>query len=141
MFIDLYEQIEELSNAIIHSEIFSEYVRCKNQLYRDEEVKKLIQSFVQLKEQFAEVERFGKYHPDYENVHKKVREKKRELDFHPKVAAFKKAERHMEQLLYEISTIIARSVSDNIKVPTGNPFFDQRSCAGRCQGNGQCICQ
>lgn len=138
MFIELFEQIEDLSSAITQSEIFHEYVDSKNKLNQDKEAQKLIKSFVVLKEQFEEVERFGKYHPDYDSVKKKMREKKRELDFHATIARFKKAERELDNLLYEISKIIAHTVSDSIKVPTGNPFLDSRSCS--CSAGGSCHC-
>lgn len=140
MFVDLFDQIDELCHTIIHSELFVQYVECKNKLQQDAEAQALINKFVDLKEKFSEVERFGKYHPDYETVNKEMREMKRTLDFHPTIADFKKAERNLDKLLYEISTIIAHSVSPSIKVPTGNPFIDERSCNGGCSTGGGCSC-
>lgn len=140
MFGDLLEEIYDLSVSITSSEVFGEYINCKNILEQDASAQQLIKQFVKLKDEFEEVERFGKYHPDYDVVKAKMREMKRELDFHPNIAAFKKAERALDTLLYDISTIIAHEVSTTIKVPTGNPFLDSRSCSGGCSTGGSCGC-
>ncbi|MFN3367399.1 MAG: YlbF family regulator, partial [Exiguobacterium mexicanum] len=66
---------------------------------------------------------------------------KRRLDVQPEVASFKKAERSLDKLLGEVSELLAFSVSPKIKVPTGNPFFDEGGCSGggSC-GGGSCGC-
>lgn len=53
------------------------------------ELQTLIQQFTAMKERYEEVQRFGKYHPDYTTVSMKMRELKRSVDLHDKVAAFK----------------------------------------------------
>jgi cell fate (sporulation/competence/biofilm development) regulator YlbF (YheA/YmcA/DUF963 family) len=73
-------------------------------------------------------------------VSTEIRQAKRELDLTPSVSVFKKAERELESLLNEISEVLARAVSDSIKVPTGNPFFDNMSCSGGCSSGGGCGC-
>ena len=60
-------------------------------------------------------------------VMKKVREVKREMDLDENVAQFRRAENDLQSLLDEISVIIGHSVSEHIKVPTGSPFFDSLS--------------
>ena len=52
------------------------------------ELQTLIQQFTAMKERYEEVQRFGKYHPDYTTVSMKMRELKRSVDLHDKVAAF-----------------------------------------------------
>ncbi len=37
---------------------------------------------------------------------------------------FEVVENELQSILDEVSVLIGRSVSENIKVPTGNPFFD-----------------
>jgi cell fate (sporulation/competence/biofilm development) regulator YlbF (YheA/YmcA/DUF963 family) len=93
-----------------------------------------------MKDSYEEVQRFGKYHPDYDKVSTEIRQVKREIDLLPSISAFKKAEKELEALLNEISEVIARTVSDTIKVPTGNPFFDNMSCSGGCGSGGGCSC-
>jgi cell fate (sporulation/competence/biofilm development) regulator YlbF (YheA/YmcA/DUF963 family) len=129
-------QAEDLAQKIVCSEVALHYLRCRKELQQDDTAQSLIRDFVKKKEAFEEVERFGQYHPDYHTVKQEMREKKRELDMLDTVANFKKAERALEDLLNEISKILAFSVSEEIKVPTGNPFWDQLGCGGSgCGGS------
>ena len=100
------------------------------------ELQTLIQQFTAMKERYEEVQRFGKYHPDYTTVSMKMRELKRSVDLHDKVAAFKRAETALQKLLDEVSVAIGSEVSSSIKVPTGNPFFDAGGCGGGCGTGG-----
>ncbi|SIB71434.1 Protein of uncharacterised function (DUF964) [Mycobacteroides abscessus subsp. abscessus] len=85
------------------------------------------------------MQRFGRYHPDYKTVMMSIREVKREMDMDIHLAEFKKAETDLQSLLDEVSLIIGKSVSESVKVPTGNPFFDS-SCGGGCGSGGSCSC-
>ena len=105
------------------------------------ELQTLIQQFTAMKERYEEVQRFGKYHPDYTTVSMKMRELKRSVDLHDKVAAFKRAETALQKLLDEVSVAIGSEVSSSIKVPTGNPFFDAGGCGGGCGTGGGCGCK
>ncbi|WP_413379991.1 YlbF family regulator [Alkalihalobacillus sp. 1P02AB] len=138
--VDLIEEASDLAQAISESEVFVDYVIKKKQLEQDKEAQKAISDFNRLKDQYEEVQRFGKYHPDYKEVSSTIRQTKRKLDLIPTVMEFKKAEKELEQLLNEVSGVIAHSVSQTIKVPTGNPFFDQMSCSGGCGSGGSCSC-
>ncbi|MET3505159.1 YlbF family regulator [Halalkalibacter oceani] len=138
--LELMEETDALSQAILLSEPFSEYKRAKNELQEDKEAQECIRRFNAVKEQYEDVQRFGKYHPDYKRISTEIRERKREMDVMPTVVAFKKAERELESLLNEVSEIIAHAVSPTIKVPTGNPFFDSMSCSGGCGSGGSCSC-
>lgn len=104
--------------------------------------KKNIRQFIRIKEQYEEVQRFGRYHPDYKEVTRKTRAYKREVDMDQNVAAFRRAEMDLQSLLDEISLLLASAVSENIKVPTGNPFFETKSACstGGCGSGGGCGC-
>jgi len=136
----LFEESLSLAEMVSNSSIAIAYRESKNILEQDTEAQNMIARFAQIKEKYDEVQRFGKYHPDYHTVSTEIRTFKRELDFHEKIAQFKKAERELEKLLMECSRIIADSVSEQIKVPTGNPFFDESSCSGGCGSGGSCGC-
>ena len=70
-----------------------------------------------------------------------IRQLKRDMDLDDNVANFRRAENDLQGLLDEVSVLIGRSVSDNVKVPTGNPFFDSGSaCGGGCGSGGSCGC-
>ncbi|MCM2674845.1 YlbF family regulator [Alkalicoccobacillus plakortidis] len=137
---ELLTETEGLTDMIIHSETFDEYIQARDELRASTEAQKLINDFNQMKDMHEEVQRFGKYHPDYERVSKEIRQLKRSMDKHELVKAFKDAEKELEFLLNEISGLIAHSVSETIKVPTGNPFFDNMSCSGGCGSGGGCSC-
>lgn len=127
---------------ILQSETAENYRDCYKRLREDEEAGRIIRSFMSVKEQYEDVQRFGKYHPDYREISRKMREMKRELDLNDKVAEFKKAETELQSLLDEISIELGTAVSEHVKVPTGNPYFDGlSSCGGGCGSGGGCGCK
>ncbi len=135
------EQAEQLASMIMQSDVAEKYQTCYSHLYTDPATASKIKRFKRLKEQFEEVQRFGRYHPDYGRVMKEIREAKREMDLDERVAAFRVAERQLQSLLDEISALLGRSVSEKIKVPGGNPFFAADSnCGGGCGSGGSCGC-
>ncbi|WEZ09784.1 YlbF family regulator [Priestia flexa] len=139
--IELLDESDELANMVLHSDVAEHYRECLNRLNKDTEAQKLIAEFGKMKEQYEDVQRFGKYHPDYKSITKQMRDIKRSVDLQHTIAAFKKAENELQKLLDEISVIIGQSVSEHIKVPTGNPFFDTgSSCGGGCGAGGSCGC-
>ncbi|MDQ0253842.1 cell fate (sporulation/competence/biofilm development) regulator YlbF (YheA/YmcA/DUF963 family) [Evansella vedderi] len=138
--VDLLQEAYDFGEVITSSEIFYKYIAAKKALDKNREAQGLIKHFQTLKEKYDEVQRFGKYHPDFKQVTKDVREWKRQLDTHPAIADFKQAENELHDLLTEVSLIIADAVSPHIKVPTGNPFFDQGGCGGGCGSGGSCGC-
>lgn len=137
---ELLTETDALSEVILQSEPVAEYIEARSQLHADPEAQLLIKAFNDLKELNEEVQRFGKYHPDYDRVSKEIRQAKRSMDKHERVIAFKQAEKELEGLLNEISGIVAHAVSTTIKVPSGNPFFDSMSCSGGCGSGGGCSC-
>ncbi|UTL74242.1 regulatory iron-sulfur-containing complex subunit RicF [Bacillus halotolerans] len=138
----LQSEAQQLAEMILQSETAENYRNCYKRLQEDEEAERIIRSFIKIKEQYEDVQRFGKYHPDYREISRKMREIKRELDLNDKVADFKKAETELQSILDEISVEIGTAVSEHIKVPTGNPYFDGlSSCGGGCGSGGGCGCK
>ncbi|WP_369888548.1 regulatory iron-sulfur-containing complex subunit RicF [Bacillus halotolerans] len=138
----LQSEAQQLAEMILQSETAVNYRNCYKRLQEDEEAGRIIRSFIKIKEQYEDVQRFGKYHPDYREISRKMREIKRELDLNDKVADFKKAETELQSILDEISVEIGTAVSEHIKVPTGNPYFDGlSSCGGGCGSGGGCGCK
>ncbi|MDP4085701.1 MAG: YlbF family regulator [Bacillota bacterium] len=135
--IELLERSEILAKMILDSDIAAQYRVCLYNLRESEESQKKIRDFVKLKDLYEDVQRFGKYHPDYKKIMFEVRKAKREMDLDPFVAEFKLAENDLQGLLDEVSVLIGGAVSENIKVPTGDPFFEHSSCSGGC-GSGGC---
>ncbi|WEG15007.1 YlbF family regulator [Pullulanibacillus sp. KACC 23026] len=121
------------------SEPFERYKESKKRLEQDQQAISLLRRFVKLRERYDEVQRFGKYHPDYHEVIQEMMEVKRDVDLNDIIAEYKQAEAELESLLNDISLSIAGAVSPSIKVPTGDPFFD-RGCSGGCSTGGACGC-
>jgi cell fate (sporulation/competence/biofilm development) regulator YlbF (YheA/YmcA/DUF963 family) len=139
--IELLDKAEELVQMVLNSDVAENYRQSLYRVKTTKETQEKIQAFVRMKERYEEVQRFGRYHPDYKEVMGQIRNLKREVDLDEIVAEFKKAENDLQGLLDEISVIIGRSVSENVKVPTGNPFFDSGSgCSGGCGSGGSCGC-
>lgn len=141
-YVQLLDKSEALAKMILQSEVIKEYEAAYLALKNDETAQKLIRSFNETKERYEEVERFGRYHPDYAEIMKEVRSVKREMDLNPLVASFKLKEREAQRFLDDISEIIAKSVSQQIIVPREDGLYSNNgSCAtGNCSTGGSCSC-
>ncbi|WP_160720200.1 YlbF family regulator [Bacillus sp. USDA818B3_A] len=134
---ELLEYAEDLAKMVLNSDIAEQYQTCLYRMQRNKETQRKINRFSKLKDLYEEVQRFGKYHPDYKSVMMQIREAKREMDLDPLVADFKLAENDLQTLLDEISKSIGGAVSQHIKVPSGNPFFET---GHSCGSGGSCGC-
>lgn len=141
-YIDIMNETDQLITYILQSDVMQTYEEAKLALDTDLEAQSLIKAFEAMKDDYEDVQRFGMYHPDYYDIMKNVRSVKRKMDMDDKVAAFKIAERQMEQFLYEISKLLAESVSENIMVPyDGAALTDSGCSSGSCGTGGSCGCQ
>lgn len=140
-WVTIVDHAEELVKLVASSEVVEQYNRARETVYSDQELVKSIKEFTYLKERYEEVQRFGRYHPDYSTVMKDIRLRKRALDLNEQVAALRIAENDVQQLYDEIGMIVGKSVSEAVKVPTGNGFFSASSCSsGSCGTGGSCSC-
>ncbi|KKI93760.1 regulator [Bacillus sp. SA1-12] len=138
----LLDHADQLAKLVLQSEQAEAYRSSYYRLKNDKNAQQLISKFAKTKDIYEDVQRFGKYHPDYRKISKEMRDIKRELDLNESVANFKKAENELQALLDEISVQVGQAVSEHIKVPTGNPFFDTgSSCGGGCGSGGGCGCK
>ncbi|MEH7177297.1 YlbF family regulator [Neobacillus vireti] len=138
--VELLEYAEQLAQMVLESDIVEQYQICLYKMQTNKETQRKINTFVELKELYEEVQRFGKYHPDYKRVMSQIRESKREMDLDTHVAEFKLAENDLQTLLDEISLLVGGAVSKHIKVPSGNPFFQTGSHGAGCGTGGSCGC-
>ncbi|MTH52607.1 YlbF family regulator [Bacillus mangrovi] len=140
--VQILDQADQISDMILQSDLAEEYRQRLNELKTDRDAQEIVGRFVKTKDIYEDVQRFGKYHPDYKQITRSMREVKRELDLNEKVAAFRRAETELQSLLDEISIQLGTAVSEHVKVPTGNPFFDSLSaCGGGCGSGGGCGCK
>lgn len=138
--VEILEEADQLVSMILESDIAEHYRQCLYSIKKNPETQAKIRQFVDMKNRYEEVQRFGKYHPDYKEVMGQIRVVKRELDLDEAIAEFKRAENDLQGLLDEVSVIIGRSVSESVKVPTGNPFFESSCSTGGCGSGGGCGC-
>ncbi|MEK5146454.1 YlbF family regulator [Psychrobacillus sp. FSL K6-4615] len=141
-WVEIMDQSDILCTMILSSEQFYQYLDAHRAVYTDTSLVGEVNSFARLKEQYEEVQRFGKYHPDYSKVMKDIRVTKRKLDMVDAVANLKVAENELQDLLDEVSLLIGKSVSEGVKVPVSNPFFASSgsSCGSGCGTGGSCSC-
>ncbi|WP_373229904.1 YlbF family regulator [Cohnella sp.] len=126
----------ELGDSLKQSAFAAEYVYWKQQVHQDVEVQNLTKQFAKAKEKFAECERFGRFHPEYNAALDHVYEMEGRLDQVESVRRFKAAESMMDELLNDISRTLAHAVSTTIKVPDNNP----NPKASGCGNGGSCSC-
>ncbi|GGA83753.1 YlbF family regulator [Ornithinibacillus halotolerans] len=136
-FVEILDKSELLAEMVLNSEVYEEFQNAKLAMDTDLEAQRLIREFAAVKEHYEDVQRFGRYHPDYSEIMKSVRVKKRAMDLNDKVATYKIAERKFQGLLDEISQYIAFSVSDQIKVPKDGAALTDHGCGhgGACGCN------
>jgi cell fate (sporulation/competence/biofilm development) regulator YlbF (YheA/YmcA/DUF963 family) len=137
----LIEQSELLAQMILKSDAAEAYRICLYKLKNNRESQEKINHFSELKDLYEDAKRFGKYHPDYKRIMIQTREAKRDMDLDPYVAEFKLAENDLQGLLDEISVFLGSAVSEHVKVPVGNQFFETGSnCGTGCGSGGSCGC-
>lgn len=139
----IIDSAEDLCSMILSSEPALHYKEAYYAVYSDQLLVEDIRLFQQMKEQYEDVQRFGRYHPDYNKIMKDVRVQKRQLDLNEKVANLKIAENELQDLLDEVSLLVGKTVSDSVMVPVSNPFFStSSSCSsgGGCGSGGSCSC-
>jgi cell fate (sporulation/competence/biofilm development) regulator YlbF (YheA/YmcA/DUF963 family) len=114
---ELIEAAQLLGNQINDSEEVKRYLQLKKELYANAEAQMILKSFEKVKEDFEETKRFGIFHPNYHEAKEQMDEYQVKLREHPLIGKYMQAEEQVEQLLFQVSHILARSVSKEIKVP------------------------
>lgn len=135
-FTELLSQAYALGDMIKRSDLTDQYVYWKQQVKQDEEAARLSRQLALAKEKFEECERFGRFHPDYHEALNRVYTAQEELDRLDSVRRFKEAERSLDELLHEVAHLVARSVSESVKVPE----LDPNARSGGCGSGGSCSC-
>jgi cell fate (sporulation/competence/biofilm development) regulator YlbF (YheA/YmcA/DUF963 family) len=129
---EILQDVYQLADQINQSEEVQNYLALQKQVEESAEAQKLIQAFQKVKELHEEAQRFGIFHPNYHEAKERVKIVQQKLYAHPILRAYLLAEEKMDQLLYQVSVLIARSVSDSIKIPVNDPkpSIKGRKCRG-----------
>ena len=136
--LSILDEIENLSDMIVQSDVYQTYQYAKENLENDDEAHLLYQAFLKSKDQYDDVMRFGKYHPDYKRIMMETRQRKRAYEMLPVVMEYKTKEVALQDLIDEVLTKIAFAVSENVKIEAGNPFF--QTGHNGCATGGSCNC-
>ena len=136
--LSILDEIENLSDMIVQSDVYQTYQYAKDILENDDEAHLLYQAFLKSKDQYDDVMRFGKYHPDYKRIMMETRQRKRAYEMLPVVMEYKTKEVALQDLIDEVLTKIAFAVSENVKIEAGNPFF--QTGHNGCATGGSCNC-
>jgi len=132
-FFEIVDQIERVTQTIKSSETFKAYATNRQNMYQDETVQALIDSFATEKRAFEHIEAYGEFAPGFKECRRSMRQAKRRLDMNDCVSDYRLAETNLQRLLDEITVSITTSISPSIKVDAGSPFFHSKSsCGGNC---------
>ena len=135
--LDSYEligQAYEIGEMINRSVEVADYLYWKNAVHSDPDIAAKMREFAKKKERFEECKRFGHYHPNYHEALEEVNKAQAELDRFEAVRMYKQAEQRLDDLLYDVSVTIARSVSESIIVPSNKSSPAKSGCGGACSG-------
>lgn len=137
----ILDEVDQLNDLILNSDVHRQLVDATEAVYSNPSLVQKITEFNKTKDLYEDVQRFGKYHPDYTQIMKLIRTQKRELDMDETISALKVAENEFQDLLDEIGLIIGKTISEAVKVPVSNPFFQtDTGCGGSCGTGGSCSC-
>ena len=64
--LEIIDMAEDVAKMVINSEIAENYRHCLHKLKTDKNTQEKIGKFIEWKERYEEVQRFGRYHPDYQ---------------------------------------------------------------------------
>src|SRR5690625_6329064 len=80
--VEILERAEKLGQMVKQSEDFELYHINKKIMYEDPLTIELLRKFNAMKDNYEDVQRFGRYHPDYTAIMKEVRTIKRRSEEH-----------------------------------------------------------
>ncbi|CAD2079390.1 YlbF family regulator [Jeotgalicoccus meleagridis] len=139
MSFEIMDMLDSLNDMVTDTEEYNNYCYYKKLLDTDREVSQMIKKFVALKEDFEEVQRFGKYHPDFSSKRRELNQFKKSLDMTPIVMEYRRAEFQLQSMLDEVLFIVGQAISPHANIVSSNPFFSNSSNSG-CATGGSCSC-
>ncbi|OJG91597.1 hypothetical protein RV15_GL000481 [Enterococcus silesiacus] len=135
---EIEDQTEKLVQAILASDSIVSYKINRQSMYHSKDVREKQKAFLDAKDSFERIEAYGKYAPDFRTKQRAVRQAKRALDISEEVAEFRFSETEVQTILDLVGMAVAKTISDDIKVDAGNPFFEKgkhSGCGGSCHAS------
>ncbi|MGM0216956.1 YlbF family regulator [Enterococcus sp. AZ126] len=135
---EIEDQTEKLVQAILTSESIESYKINRQTMYGSKDVRDKQKAFLDAKDSFERIEAYGNHAPDFRTKQRAVRQAKRALDMSEEVAEFRFSETGVQTILDLVGMAVAKTISDDIKVDAGNPFFEKgkhSGCGGNCHAS------
>ncbi|MEI5995474.1 YlbF family regulator [Candidatus Enterococcus mansonii] len=135
---EIEDQTEKLVQAILMSETIESYKTNRQAMYHSGDVREKQKAFLDAKDSFERIEAYGNHAPDFRTKQRAVRQAKRALDMSEEVAEFRFSETAVQTILDLIGMAVAQTISEDIKVDAGNPFFEKgkhSGCGGSCHAS------
>ncbi|WEG72895.1 YlbF family regulator [Vagococcus intermedius] len=131
---ELEDSIDRLCDCLLASSPTRGYLKSRQLIETSKITQEHVKDFSRAKESFEKIEAYGQYAPDYKEKRRALRATKRQLDMDNNIVEFRIYERDVQESLDLVTYEIAQSISSNIKIEAGNPFFEfaQKGCGGNC---------
>lgn len=135
---EIEDQTEKLVQAILTSESIETYKINRQKMHASADVLEKQKQFLNAKDSFERIEAYGNHAPDFRTKQRALRQAKRALDMNEEVAEFRFSETSVQTILDLVGMAVAKTISDDIKVDAGNPFFEKgkhSGCGGSCHAS------
>lgn len=129
--VEIFSDTVELAELICQSEEAQNYLRLQKQLRNDHEAQKIITGFQKVKENYEDAQRFGRFHPNYHEAKREAQRYQKEMFSHSLIQAYLESEKMLDKLLYDVSCVLANSVSTAIMVP--NDLWNKPNRGCKCK--------
>lgn len=134
-FFEIEDQTERLIQKILQSPEAVVYRERQAALYASPVATAKRAQFLTAKDEVEQMTYYGEYVPGFKEKQRMLRKRKRELDLDGEVAAYRLAETSLQHILDAVGLQVAKTVSEEIKVDAGNPFFESKGCRGNCHAS------
>ncbi|MGX7245231.1 YlbF family regulator [Enterococcus quebecensis] len=135
---EIEDQTEKLVQAILTSESIESYKINRQAMYESKDIREKQKAFLDAKDSFERIEAYGNHAPDFRTKQRALRQAKRALDMSDEVAEFRFSETAVQTILDLVGMSVAKTISEDIKVDAGNPFFEKgkhSGCGGNCHAS------
>lgn len=135
---EIEDQTEKLVQAILASKSIEMYKINRQLMHESKDVREKQKTFLDAKESFERIEAYGNHAPDFRTKQRALRQAKRALDMSEEVAEFRFSETEIQTILDLVGMAVAKTISNDIKVDAGNPFFEKgkhSGCGGSCHAS------
>ena len=125
------DQIMRLVKALKQTSEYRTYHEVKQAIERDEHLQEQVSLFEEKKEAYELLEPYRHYLPEAREAKRQLFRLKRELDLYPLVRRLRQVENALQELLAQVSQVLAEAVDEDIFVETGLPFAPKHKPHGK----------